>query len=237
MTPEIKKEYFYDNYYALLAGYAAGTLSEPENIAVACHLTLKPRARSVLTQMEAIAGACLEHDMEPAELSENCLNDVLERLGDRQETRTIPKEEKAAHNTARQEREAESLGFVFPEPLRPYLKDHIQAHELDWKNKASGIECFALDFESGKKVELLRIAPGAGVPAHTHEGEELTLLLDGAFEDEFGVHELGDLIILDERFTHHPVSDAQRGCICFTVSTSPIKMTGPLMRFLNPFLK
>ena len=40
-------------------------------------------------------------------------------------------------------------------------------------------------------TNLLHIAPGGGVPEHTHKGFELTVLLDGTFHDEKGEYVLG----------------------------------------------
>lgn len=233
MSPDIKQEYFQDNYYTLLAGYVAGTLSEAENVAVASHLTLKPEARQIVRNMEHVAGACLEHDLEHEKLSKKCLDQVLERLDEKREV----EQSSTSQTSAAHEREAESLGFILPQPLRPYLINHIVDNELKWKKKTRGIDCLDLAISSIFKTELLRIAPDVGVPAHTHEGEEITLLLDGAFEDETGHYVRGDLIVLDERFSHYPVSDKEKGCICLAVNSAPIKMTGPFMRLLNPFLK
>ena len=36
------------------------------------------------------------------------------------------------------------------------------------------------------RSSLLDISPGGVVPLHTHKGFELTLLLDGSFEDDMG---------------------------------------------------
>lgn len=229
MTPEMKKEFFDDNYYALLAAYVTGTLSDAENMVVASHLTLKPEARQITRKMEAIGGALIQNDIVPEKLSNNCLSDVLSRLD-------TPYQEAADIDASKHRNELQNnFDFPVPRPILRYLES--QTTERAWKNVIRGIEKYEFDVTDKQKSELLRIAPGVGVPAHTHEGEEITLLLHGAFEDETGHYKAGDMIVLDERSEHHPVSDAQTGCICLSVSSAPIKMTGPLMRFLNPFLK
>jgi anti-sigma factor ChrR (cupin superfamily) len=53
--------------------------------------------------------------------------------------------------------------------------------EPDWEAVAPGIECklLATDTERQRVSMLVRLAPGASYPAHTHAGEEELHLLDG----------------------------------------------------------
>ena len=56
-----------------------------------------------------------------------------------------------------------------------------QWSEPDWEEVAPGIECklLATDFERHRVSMLVRLAPGARYPAHTHAGVEELYLLDG----------------------------------------------------------
>jgi anti-sigma factor ChrR (cupin superfamily) len=53
--------------------------------------------------------------------------------------------------------------------------------EPEWKQVAAGIECklLASDTERHRVSMLVRLAPGASYPPHTHEGVEELHLLDG----------------------------------------------------------
>jgi anti-sigma factor ChrR (cupin superfamily) len=53
--------------------------------------------------------------------------------------------------------------------------------EPDWEQVAPGIQCklLATDTERQRVSMLVRLAPGASYPAHTHAGEEELHLLDG----------------------------------------------------------
>src|SRR4029434_9462078 len=53
--------------------------------------------------------------------------------------------------------------------------------EPEWEQVAPGIECklLATDDERGRVSMLVRLAPGASYPAHTHAGVEELHLLDG----------------------------------------------------------
>ena len=52
-----------------------------------------------------------------------------------------------------------------------------------------------LDDEDNRS-SLLHIEAGGQIPAHTHTGQELTVLLEGSFKDEMGEYHRGDFIWL-----------------------------------------
>lgn len=81
-------------------------------------------------------------------------------------------------------------------------------------------------------TSLLQIEPGGGVPEHTHKGFELTLLLDGSFNDENGEYVKGDFIMLDGSHQHQPVS--AEGCLCYTVANDALHFTQGINKLLNP---
>ncbi len=81
-------------------------------------------------------------------------------------------------------------------------------------------------------TSLLHIEPGGGVPQHTHKGFELTLLLDGSFEDENGEYVKGDFIMLSGDHQHHPISS--KGCLCYTVANDALHFTQGINKLFNP---
>jgi anti-sigma factor ChrR (cupin superfamily) len=64
------------------------------------------------------------------------------------------------------------------EPVPPPAR---QWSEPEWEQVTSGIECklLASDTERHRVSMLVRLAPGASYPAHTHAGVEALHLLDG----------------------------------------------------------
>ncbi|WP_299797090.1 ChrR family anti-sigma-E factor [uncultured Shewanella sp.] len=82
------------------------------------------------------------------------------------------------------------------------------------------------------RTSLLHIETGGSVPTHTHKGFEVTLLLQGSFEDEMGTYHAGDFIWLDGNHTHQPVT--KTGCVCLTVSNDAIHFTKGMSQLLNP---
>jgi anti-sigma factor ChrR (cupin superfamily) len=68
------------------------------------------------------------------------------------------------------------------EPVLPPARPDTQAwSEPEWEEVAPGIECklLATDTERHRVSMLVRLAPGASYPAHTHAGVEELHLLDG----------------------------------------------------------
>jgi hypothetical protein len=63
----------------------------------------------------------------------------------------------------------------------PRLAPAPQWSEPEWEQVAPGIECklLATDAEKHRVSMLVRLAPGAAYPAHTHAGVEELHLLDG----------------------------------------------------------
>ena len=64
---------------------------------------------------------------------------------------------------------------------QPVMPPARQWSEPEWEQVAPGIECklLATDTEKHRVSMLVRLAPGASYPAHTHAGVEELHLLDG----------------------------------------------------------
>ena len=87
----------------------------------------------------------------------------------------------------------------------------------------------AREFAMGDAMaEILRIAPGAAAPRHTHSGDEYTLVLTGAFHDDAGLYRAGDIAIADPGVTHRPTAEPGAVCYSFAVTDGPLKFTGAM---------
>lgn len=79
---------------------------------------------------------------------------------------------------------------------------------------------------------LLKIEAGGSIPEHTHKGFEITLLLEGSFNDDMGEYVAGDFIQLDGQHLHQPISE--QGCLCYTVVSDSLHFTQGINKLLNP---
>jgi putative transcriptional regulator len=209
----------------LLLDYAAGSIDEPTALVLATHMALCPECRDAVTQFESVGGALLEA-IEPATLPPDALDSLLARL-----------DEPAPTPVTRSPAGGGPAGRI-PEPLRSYIGNDLEA--IRWKQIMRGVEQakIAVGDPSGPiKARLMRIRPGIRIPRHTHAGTELTLVLVGGFTDDAGHYRRGDLSFSDEEIDHSPVADNDGECICLMVTDAPLRLTGPLMRLLNPFVR
>lgn len=209
----------------VLLAYAAGGLDETNAVLVATHLALCPRCRSEVAELEALGGA-LTADAEPATLAPDALASVLARLDE-----PAPVEPATATPVF----DRETLEAV-PSPLRDYLGGNLS--DLPWKWRGGGIREVPLAIGQGPaRATLIRVRPGAAIPAHTHTGTETTLVLRGAFVDEIGRFARGDVATATSDLDHRPVATSDAECICFAVMDGPLQLTGPIGRIINRFVK
>ena len=102
-----------------------------------------------------------------------------------------------------------------------------------------GIKYYDIDLGNSKqntRARMLSIPPGKKLPHHGHEGQELTLVIQGGFSDENGSYDSGDVAIEDENNIHTPISDPMEGCICLVVYEGNLKfkgLFGPILNFLK----
>jgi len=203
----------------LLMAYATGSLPDSAALLVATHLAYCPACRAEIGRFEAVGGTFLD-DVAPAEVAEGALERVLARL-DGQEPPPAPRP-----------------AFVegTPRPLRDYLAAPLDG--LQWSRLIPGVRQAAIAAgDPAARLGLLKIKAGSGVPEHTHHGGEMTLVLKGAFTDSTGAYARGDFAYADGTLTHRPVAVAGEDCICLTFSEGPMRLTGPLGRLLNPFVR
>jgi anti-sigma factor ChrR (cupin superfamily) len=104
---------------------------------------------------------------------------------------------------------------------QPVLPPARQSSDPEWERVAPGIECklLATDTERHRVSMLVRLAPGASYPAHTHAGvEELHLLEGELWIDERklfpGDYNYGAPGASDERVW------SETGCTCFLVTST-----------------
>ena len=205
----------------LLIAHAAGKLPEPVGLAVATHLALNPAARARYRRYEAVGGALLD-ELEPASLADGAWERLEAQLD------SAPGEPELVCRAV-----ADDL--LVPQPLRGYLPGPLAA--LRWRSYGAAAEVELPIKAPGYRTTLIRVRAGRMVPQHTHEGSELTVVLDGAFHDETGHYGRGDLVIADSSLDHRPTADEDGDCLCLAVTDAPLRLTGRFGRFLNPFIR
>jgi putative transcriptional regulator len=211
---------------ATLISYSSGTLPMALAMVAAAHLERCASCRAQLLDADRIGGVLLmQQRVDPP--SESARAAMLRRL------------------------DAQSLD---PTPARPSTPDLVQAPDpdllpqalhrwfgrsmrrLNWKRVAPGVQRIRAEGVSGGNLMLLRIAPGSKLPLHTHGGSELTLILQGAYDDVLGHFGPGDIADLDGEVQHQPVTSAGVPCVCVAATDAPLKFAGWFARMVQPLV-
>lgn len=209
-------------FEALLADYANGSLTRPLEILMETHLAMNPDSARAARMMMQIGGWILEQS-EPVSMSEGSWQSLLDMIAEEESSNQAG----STHKPAVQDNEP-----AFPRPISDYIPP------LDcpksWRRIGLGLQECKLDFGlASGRATIYRIAPGSGVPGHSHDGNEVTLVLAGGFTDETGSFGPGDIAIQASGTEHRPVADEDGECIVFAVNEGTIQLTGPLGRVFN----
>ena len=209
--------------YEFLLDYSSGAMGESWSLAIATHLALCPDCRRTIRDLEAI-GASLLEGLSSTPLSVKSSNAILSRLSmDTVSSENTPYIVESG------------VAPVLPEPLRRYAGGDIK--DLQWQRLGLGAyQCHIPTDDEGISARLLRIPAGKLVPAHTHGGLELTLVLCGAFSDATGCYARGDLQEADETLEHQPHATVGEDCICLAVTDAPLRFSNLVARLVQPFI-
>lgn len=212
----------------LLAAYAAGTCAEPESLFIVSHLSLCAACREALEVFEALGGETLD-DVAPADVgakADAAIASARKSAG----AETVETDVHAPSTSPSALAELDRAGL--PRVLAPYLREGLR-----WRFLAPGVKQVELSLKfEGNPVRLVRFPAGYRVPMHTHEGSEYTMVMTGAFEDEDGRYERGDVEVRDDTHKHELRITKDGPCICLFVSDAPPVPLTLLGRILRPFL-
>ncbi len=204
-----------------LMAYSAGVLPESFSLVVAAHVSLSDDSRARLDAYDAVGGAVMEN-VTPASVSDTMLAAVLGEI----DTDPAP--------CAVEGTRAARAG-VLPAPVQAYVGGDVDS--IAWRNIGRGVRQAILPTGDDARVRLLYIPSGMAMPDHSHGGTEMTLVLQGAFEDELDTFRRGDIEVADEDVHHTPVAIGREDCICLTASDARLRFTSMLPRLAQPFLR
>jgi len=201
-----------------LMSFSAGTLDTPYATVIATHLAMSEGGRETLRHMDSIGGALLTEEP-AAPMAAGALDRLLGALGDE-------RIEVKPHD----ERDSNPL----PLPVQRYLPNGLEAVRWKWTGPGVATADLAWGDDGKSRLMLLRVAGGRRVPEHGHGGHELTLILQGAYRDRFGVFAKGDIADHDEDVEHQPIAEPGEDCICLVAVDARLTFRGRLMRALQP---
>jgi putative transcriptional regulator len=194
----------------ILMDHAAGNLGTAASFVLDAHFALNPPARGIVRHYEALGGHMLDQ-LDPAPLGQSMSAEAV----------VAASASPFGHSGASQ-REASGRSLV------------TSVSNGKWRRGLSG---FMTKPVHGVDARLLRLQEGRTAPFHGHRGLELTLVLCGTLEDEFGRYQRGDLVVHDEDTEHQPMAGRGGDCICLIAEEAPVLLKGPMAWALNPFMR
>ena len=204
----------------MIRAYVAGSLPHCFATVTAAHVSLCDDCRARLAAEELAAGVVLDRLVPAAP----CKSDaqLRERLMQRLD------EAPALSDDAPPERQG-----IYPGPVVAAMNGQPPR----WSRLGGGIRQMILDGDQSGSTRLLYIPAGTAVPDHGHGGLELTLVLQGSFDDETGHFGPGDVEIADEMLEHTPIAGPGTPCIALAASDAPLRFLGLLPRLLQPLFR
>ncbi|AXI41003.1 ChrR family anti-sigma-E factor [Sulfitobacter sp. SK011] len=203
---------------ATLMAYAAGTLPEAFNLAVASHVSLCDECRAAVASCDAVGGVLMD-TVEVSDLADESLAHVMARLD-------LPEAQTPPHRVMKK--------GTLPGPLQDYVGGDLES--IKWRPIGMGVKQAILTTSSEAVARLLYIPAGVAMPDHSHGGNELTLVLQGAFFDEDDRFARGDIEVADGSVTHTPIADIGDDCICLAVTDAPLEFKKLLPRIVQRFV-
>lgn len=120
--------------------------------------------------------------------------------------------------------------FELPRTLRRHVRN-----TGNWSRLVGKLWQAPVDLGDIGKANFMYMEKGGRVPEHTHRGTEMTLVVDGQYGDGIAEYDCGDFTIMDNHHNHLPHSEADDGCLVFTIVEQPLHFTSGIARLLNPF--
>lgn len=201
-----------------LMEFSAGNLSEPHAFCIRLHLDQCSHCRSRVETLDSL-GAVMMDQQPKVSVSETSFDQLLARID------SAP---------------AEPAPVSAPRlsPLQKLLGEDV--NDLPWKRQLGDVSVLDITEKfpgQNERVVLQKLVAGGKAPAHTHRGNETTIVLQGAFADQKGVFNQWDFVVLNEQDEHKPVAVGCEDCITLSVLSAPLKLTGTFTRMLNPFIR
>ena len=205
----------------ILMAYSAGTLPEAFDLVVATHISMCDDCRARMHSFDAVGGNVLDATPE-IPMSDGSFEATLKLISN------LPKD--PIKTELRQKRSG-----LFPAPLADYVGGDLDA--VKWRPVGMGVKQSILKTTKDATVRLLYIPTGCSVPDHGHEGTEMTLVLQGAFQDETSIFEAGDVELADQDLEHTPVAVGSEDCICLAATDARLRFNSLMPKLAQPFLR
>ncbi len=199
----------------LLLKYCSGSLHPALSFAIGMHVKGCSTCQALVADFEFAGGQILE-SMPHVEVDPNGLDAIFDKIDNDQELTRVS-------DLAVANEDQELLNALLNQDF----------DQFKWEKVTGKISKTVLALNDEQfNVELLKFAPNANIPKHTHKGNEYTVVLSGDFRDKNGYYRKGEFIALNDEHEHQPIAGPD-GCICLAITDDNLKFTGTFGPILN----
>ncbi|EDM78739.1 anti-sigm factor, ChrR [Plesiocystis pacifica SIR-1] len=232
---------------AILLEYATGVADPGHALIAACHLTLCPRCRARVAELEAFGAALVLGDDEgaPADPSPDAFADrLLAEVFDTSSAAQLDAASEALGSDldlvepalALEPPEQRPREGVFPWPLQRVIGPF---EDIPWRTPLPGLQTFDFQLPGATTItRMTRARAGMKVARHDHRGLELDLILAGGLHDRTrgGEFERGDIQSASEGVTHSLEILPGEPCLILSVNEGNFVPDGLVSRLLYRYL-
>ncbi|RUO44011.1 transcriptional regulator [Aliidiomarina taiwanensis] len=206
----------------LIEHFTAGILSPALSVLVSTHLDLCPRCQQVNLEVEESLAEQLI-TTSPAGVNTADYDQMLEHIFN--SPAPVQQPQRQSLHSLR----VNGKTFVLPPTLARQYQRIGQWSRIPGKMFKAPVQ-----LGSDECIHLIYMDKGSRVPEHTHKGNEVTLVINGVFNDEQDEYRDGDFVMLDQQHKHQPQTQSH-DCLTLATLDAPLLFTAGLPRLLNPF--
>lgn len=207
-----------------LQAFSAGNCEPAMALMISAHVDMCPQCQNDCVDIQAeLAGELFSQKATSLPLDNQYL-DMMSNITD------LPISNKVVTEASNKSIELDGKYFELPRALRRHVKN-----TGNWSRLVGKLWQAPVDLGDIGKANFMYMEKGGRVPEHTHKGTEMTLVIDGQYGDGIAEYDCGDFTVMNCQHKHLPHSEADEGCLVFTIVDQPLHFTAGIARLLNPF--
>jgi len=206
-----------------LDAFADGLMAPAEALIISAHCDMCSKcSKKVALYTDANAEILFDQELPKAELGD--FGDMLSKITSEEVDRGIIVE------PTNRVLELDGRKFTLPRSL-----NRLSESMGNWSHMVGKLWQAPVNIGGDNVANFIFMEKGGGVPEHTHRGSEMTLVVNGEFSDGLANYDSGDFMVMDGSHIHTPSTNADEGCLVFSIVDKPLHFTSGWARLINPF--
>jgi putative transcriptional regulator len=210
--------------FADLRSFSAGNCEPAMALMISAHVDMCPQCQQDCIEFQAELASELFTPQTPSAPLDSQFYAMMSKIT------ALPEIKLTAPEIINTSIELDGKFFELPRALRRHVKN-----TGNWSRLVGKLWQAPVDLGDIGKANFMYMEKGGRVPEHTHKGTEMTLVVDGQYGDGIAEYDCGDFTLMNNSHKHLPHSQADDGCLVFTIVDQPLHFTAGIARLLNPF--